>query len=71
MNTTVFIIALVTYGTWYGLIERWRVASLQRSGDHQGLWMAVICDACLILRKYRFRLRPSDDIVAAQPIISA
>ncbi len=62
------------WGMWCG---RWAGRCLKRRADHRGLWMAAfspkdrpridalltaICDAFLIPPRYRFRIRPSDDI---------
>jgi hypothetical protein len=69
--------ALAVYGTWFVLNERWRVGPIRRRHGHGVLWLAAVpssdrtrvdgllsavCDAFLIPRCYRFRLRPSDDI---------
>ncbi len=58
------------------LCERQRLSLFRRRHDHRDLWMdafypddrrhvdallSAVCDAFLIPRRYRFRLRPSDD----------
>jgi hypothetical protein len=77
MSTWLLIAALAVYGSWFVFNERWRVAPFRRRHDHRELWMAAIpsddhrrvddllsaiCDAFLIPCRYRFRLRPSDDV---------
>jgi hypothetical protein len=64
-------------GVLFALTERQRLSLFRRCHDHRDLWMdafrpndrgrvdallSTICDAFLIPRQYRFRLRPSDDI---------
>ena len=79
MKTWLLIASLVAYGSWFAINERWRVAPFRRRHDHKRLWLAAIpsddqrrvddllssiCDAFLIPCRYRFRLKPSDDIHA-------
>lgn len=74
---TGFIILGLFAGAWVFLSERWRLAFLRRRHDHERLWLAAvpaveqnrlsellaaICDAFMIPLRYRFRLRPSDDL---------
>src|SRR5512143_3211894 len=77
MCTCLLITALVFSSSWLVLTELWRFAPIRRRHDHEALWMAAIptddqsrvdellsanCDAFLIPHRYRFRLRPSDDV---------
>jgi len=77
MITWLLIAALAVYGIWFVFNERWRVAPFRRRHDHKGLWLAAIpsddhsrgdellaaiCSAFMIPCRYRFRLRPSDDV---------
>ena len=71
------IIIVLTGLAGYGLSEWWRLAFIRGRHDHEALWMAAIppsdqnrvrellaaiCDAFMIPLRYRFRLRPSDDL---------
>ena len=77
MSIWLFITGLAAYGVWFILNEWRRVSLFRRRHDHRVLWMrafraedrsridallATICGAFLIPRRFRFRLRPSDDI---------
>jgi hypothetical protein len=75
----VLITAGTIWCIWGVRCGRWSVRCFRRRPDHRGLWMAAfraenrprvdallvaICDAFFVPPRYRFRLRPSDDIHA-------
>ena len=77
MISSLLIPGIIAFGIWFVLVELWRVSKIRKRRDHHALWMAAfengdrqrvdrlleaICDAFLIPKRYRFRLRPSDDI---------